>query len=77
MKERRPTRIVETCQDGFHSLGWKSEKEKQSRVFIWKRCGIRNVVECGRMGTGWSDHSHSGRLEGVFWRELESACTKG
>jgi len=34
MKERRPTRIVETCHDGFHSLGWKSEKEKQRRVFV-------------------------------------------
>jgi hypothetical protein len=43
MKERRPTRIVETCQDGFHSFGWKSEKEKQRRVFGWKRPAVSNV----------------------------------
>ena len=29
--------MVETCHEGFHSLGWKSEKEKQRRVFVWKR----------------------------------------
>lgn len=39
MKERSPTRIVETCHEGFHSLGWKSEKEKHRRVLVWKRPG--------------------------------------
>jgi hypothetical protein len=45
IKERRPTRIVETCHDGFHSLGWKSENEKQRRVFVWKRPFVKTVFE--------------------------------
>jgi hypothetical protein len=43
MKERRPTRMVETCHEGFHSLGWKSEKEKQRRVFVWKRPTYKHI----------------------------------
>lgn len=37
MKETSPTRIVETIHEGFQDFGWKSEKERQSLVFVWKR----------------------------------------
>ena len=40
--------MVETCHEGFHSLGWKSEKEKQRRVFVWKRPMYKHIYSMGR-----------------------------
>lgn len=51
MKLKRPVRIVDTLQAGFHVSGWKSDILKHNFLFVLKRpLGVIIYIEGGLKG---------------------------